>query len=280
METQFESAQRMYNARAKTYEDSWHPEYSQRFVSHLAVKPGMRILDLCCGTGLEAFLLADLVGDTGEVIGVDATEGMLAELRARQAREPALGRRIRTFRHDATDLASLAALAPGSFDYVVCSNAFVLFADPAAVVRAWRPYLRPGSGVLAVDVTHEHNMRAGVLVERAARRMGLTWPSNRSWVVSRESFAEVLAAEGYVVDAVEELHKVTGRRETYFTVDQADEQFDALMATALSAFMLRGDAERSTARALFREEFAAAAVDGKVEVVDSLYLYLARTAPA
>ena len=173
VETQYETAQRMYSVRAKQYEDSWHPDYSRRFVSHLAIKPGMRVLDLCCGTGLEAFLVAELVGNSGEVIGVDATAEMLAELKARQEREPADSpgaRIIKTFKHDVTDLASLPAIARGSFDYILCSNAFVLFDDPAAVVRTWREYLKPVTGVLAVDITHEYNLRPGIVMERAVKR--------------------------------------------------------------------------------------------------------------
>ena len=107
--------------------------------------------------------------------------------------------------------------------------------------------------------------------------MGIRWPSNRDWVKSRESFKQVLEAEGYVVDHIEELEKVMGHRSTYFDVDQADEQFDALMGSTLSMFVL-AEEQKGTARELFRDEFAKAAVDGKVELVDSLYLYLARRA--
>ena len=55
MKTQIEFAQHMYGARAANYEDSWHPDYSKRFIDLVDLKPGDRILDLCCGTGLEAF---------------------------------------------------------------------------------------------------------------------------------------------------------------------------------------------------------------------------------
>ena len=45
-------------------------------------KPGMRIVDVATGTGPLARLAARAVGPTGEVIGVDVSEGMLAIARA------------------------------------------------------------------------------------------------------------------------------------------------------------------------------------------------------
>jgi SAM-dependent methyltransferase len=91
MVSQIEAAQRMYDTRASNYEASWHPDYSKRFVSYINVRPGMRVLDLCCGTGLEAFLVADLVGETGEVVCVDISNGsMHLSVRKPSSRTPGL----------------------------------------------------------------------------------------------------------------------------------------------------------------------------------------------
>ena len=50
------------------------------------VHPGDRALDLGCGMGHFTFGLADLVGDTGQVIAVDLQEKMLAGVRRRAER--------------------------------------------------------------------------------------------------------------------------------------------------------------------------------------------------
>src|SRR5262245_65624150 len=47
------------------------------------IGPGMRVLDVGSGAGDVAFLAADLVGDTGEVIGMDRSEAALDVARAR-----------------------------------------------------------------------------------------------------------------------------------------------------------------------------------------------------
>ena len=39
---------------------------------------GCTVLDLGCGSGRDAFLLSQLVGQHGKVIGIDMTEGQLA----------------------------------------------------------------------------------------------------------------------------------------------------------------------------------------------------------
>lgn len=274
-ESQHESAQRMYSSRAATYEDSWHPAYSRRFIAHAPLRPGDRVLDLCCGTGLEAFLAAAVVGDEGRVVGVDATESMLRQLRARQAREePALGRRIRAVRHDVTDLDGLDGVERGAFDVILCSCAFVLFHEPAAVVAHWREFLKPG-GVMAIDITHEHNHRPAWALEKVARDIGVGWPSNRLWIESQQSFADILEAHGMRVESVSLIEKVSGKGTQLHRVEDADELFDTLVNSSLTVNTVTADFNFK-AKPLFRTELEKLAVDGKVEESDSLYLYVAR----
>ncbi len=52
----------------------------------MGLRPGMRVLDLGCGTGLNHPLLQDAVGPTGTVIGVDSSRQMLAQARRRANR--------------------------------------------------------------------------------------------------------------------------------------------------------------------------------------------------
>lgn len=45
------------------------------------MQAGKTVLDLGCGTGRDCFVCAQLVGETGSVIGVDMTEAQLAVAR-------------------------------------------------------------------------------------------------------------------------------------------------------------------------------------------------------
>ncbi len=275
-ETQAEAAIRVYDPRADTYEQSWHSDYSRRFVSLIPLRPGDRVLSLCCGTGLDAFLAAEAVGDAGKVVGVDISSGMLGKANERKEKDAQLGPRTSFIRHSVTDLDSLVApeVQKESFDFILCSNAFVLLGDPADVVRMWKDYLKPG-GRLAIDITHEHTFRSGVVMERVAVRMGVKFPANRAWIKSKDTFREILEREGCVVEAIHEIDKVTGDRQTYYTLDQADEQYESMSKSAFTARIFQGDF-KERARGVFREEWAKTAVDGRIPVTDSLYLYIAR----
>ncbi|KAF9631164.1 putative protein-l-isoaspartate(d-aspartate) o-methyltransferase protein [Lasiodiplodia theobromae] len=81
VETQTAAAKRLYDARAASYDDSWHPQFAQAFMDRLQLEPGAKVLDLACGTGLLTFLAAERVGPTGSVTGVDVSGGMLAQAR-------------------------------------------------------------------------------------------------------------------------------------------------------------------------------------------------------
>ncbi len=59
-----------------------HPEVTARYYGCGLVCPpllgGGRVLDLGCGTGRDLFALTQLVGEGGQVVGVDMTEAQLA----------------------------------------------------------------------------------------------------------------------------------------------------------------------------------------------------------
>lgn len=268
----------MYDSRAAAYDDSWHPAYATRFTSHLAIAPGDRVLDLCCGTGLNVFAAAEKVGSAGEVVGVDVSSGMLEVARQKQAAAEG-GARCLLLQGDVTRLDEVFAAAGlgdqrGTFDWITCSSAFVLLDDPAAALAHWKAFLKPG-GRMAVDIPHEHNLRAGAILERAAKRLDVALPFNRSWVESSESFVRLAEREGLEVEKFELLDRVMGETISYYSLDEADEQFDKVVNGSLTANLdVKEFKER--ARPLFHEEWAKAAVDGKVEAADTLYLYVLR----
>lgn len=50
-----------------------------------SIEPGMTVLDLGCGAGVDVFLAAQKVGPSGRVIGLDMTASMLEKARANAA---------------------------------------------------------------------------------------------------------------------------------------------------------------------------------------------------
>ena len=78
----------------------------------LALRPGHRVLDIGCGTGLNFPLVQDRIGPTGSITGVDARAQMLAQA---QRRSRAAGwHNVRLIEADATTLD--ASGVAGDFD--------------------------------------------------------------------------------------------------------------------------------------------------------------------
>ena len=104
----------------------------------LAPAPGERILDVGCGCGYTSFALADRVGPSGTVLGVDISEPMLAVARSRS---PLPGGSIPAFR-----LADAQAddLGEAALDGAFSRFGVMFFSDPVAAFANIRRGLKPG----------------------------------------------------------------------------------------------------------------------------------------
>jgi demethylmenaquinone methyltransferase/2-methoxy-6-polyprenyl-1,4-benzoquinol methylase len=108
---------------------------------------GASVLDACCGTGMLAIELAGRVGASGEVIGIDFAEEMLARARAKAA---ALGLRQVSF----TPGDALALPLPD--DRVAAATvAFGIrnLADAERGFAELRRVVRPGGRVVCLEIT-------------------------------------------------------------------------------------------------------------------------------
>jgi ubiquinone/menaquinone biosynthesis C-methylase UbiE len=114
----------------------------RRFLKFVPVRPGARVLEVGCGTGVVVRDLAALVGRRGEVVGVDASRLLLEQARA-LCRETARHARI-TLR--VADGASLP-FATNRFDLALAITVVLHVADPLRVAREMARVTRPGGRV-------------------------------------------------------------------------------------------------------------------------------------
>jgi SAM-dependent methyltransferase len=113
----------------------------------VAPKPGATVVDVGCGSGVDAMLLAQRVGERGQVVGIELTEELLrkAQVLGRHARS----RNLRFERGLAEDL----PLPAESADLVLANGVVNLLVDDKvrALAEAWR-VLRPGGQLVLADV--------------------------------------------------------------------------------------------------------------------------------
>jgi ubiquinone/menaquinone biosynthesis C-methylase UbiE len=118
---------------------------TQMIFANAGLRPGMRVLDLGCGAGDVSFVVADMVGPGGSVVGVDRSREALDRARVR-AGQRGLSR-VQFVEGD------LHEPAPGGpFDAIVERLVLMWAPDPAALLRQQATVLRPGGLVVPVEV--------------------------------------------------------------------------------------------------------------------------------
>jgi arsenite methyltransferase len=144
-----------------------HPEVVNRFYGCGFPIPhgieGATVVDLGCGTGRDAYVLAQLVGPHGRVIGVDMTEEQLRVARdTEQWHAEAFGYTApnTSFRHGFIEDLHSADLADESVDVIV-SNCVVNLSPRKDLVlaEAWR-VLKPGGELYFSDVFVDRRLPA------------------------------------------------------------------------------------------------------------------------
>ena len=147
-----------YRGLAATYDRTLGAEVAGRmavFVREVAGgRKGLRLLDVCCGTGLMGVLLADL---TDTIVGIDLSPEMIAEAAAKGVYDELV----------TGDAAAVLAGRTDTFDLVTCSGALYHIPDLAGFFAGAAARLRSG-GILAFSLDPCSD----------AWEVGLTWPDN------------------------------------------------------------------------------------------------------
>lgn len=129
-------------------------------------KPGERILDLACATGIVGRRVASVAGEEGDVVGVDLSPEMLEVARERASDE---GVTIDWRCCDAADL----DLPDDAFDLVLCQQGLQFFDDPAgAMSEVGRVLDDGGRMVLSVWQPLDRHPVYRALLEAEARHLG------------------------------------------------------------------------------------------------------------
>jgi ubiquinone/menaquinone biosynthesis C-methylase UbiE len=157
---------------AETYERALVPAvfaaWAPLVVALADPRPGERVLDVACGTGVLTRLVAQRVGRAAKVIGLDLNPGMLAVAAAVTANEPPTSASITWQEASATKI----PLPDAAFDIVCSQLGLQFFPDRPAALREMYRVMVPG-GRLGLMVWRgiEHSPGFGSLAAALVRHV-------------------------------------------------------------------------------------------------------------
>ena len=136
-----------WDKAADYYEEFWRKQLEPaqtRLLELAALKPGERVLDIACGTGLVTFPAAEAVGPGGEVVGTDISQGMIDVVR-RIAAE----RGTANVSFDRMDAEDLGGLPDASFDAALTALGLMYVPDVVQALKEQNRVLKPGGRAVA-----------------------------------------------------------------------------------------------------------------------------------
>ncbi len=126
---------------AQTYEDYFVAHqgrpWTEELLERATPQPGERVLDVACGTGIVARMVAQGANGRAQVAGLDLSPAMLEVARSVSARE---GLEIAWYEGSASAL----PFPDGSFDLVLVQQGLQFFPDKAAALGEMYRVLAPG----------------------------------------------------------------------------------------------------------------------------------------
>lgn len=171
----------------------------QRIASNY-IQPGARVLEIGCGTGTLALMMAR---QAAHVVAVDASPLMLTEAR-RKVKQTDLDETIEFHQLDASEL--IDHFQPASFDLIVSTLAFSEFAPETLryVLSEAFQLLRPGGRLLIVDEMVPDGLGARFLYYLVRLPLVvLTWLLTRTTTRALSDFSATLIQAGFAPCVVE-----------------------------------------------------------------------------
>jgi arsenite methyltransferase len=152
-------------AKMLNYEDSWLNNVPETVIDSFAgtgnpfslgeILPGEHVVDIACGAGIDSFIAAHKVGETGRVVGVDMTSAMI--IKAREALAQTNLTNLGFYEGYSEDL----PVDDGWADVVILNGALNLMPDKDAVLREAARVLKPNGRLQMADILVQRPVSLG-----------------------------------------------------------------------------------------------------------------------
>jgi demethylmenaquinone methyltransferase/2-methoxy-6-polyprenyl-1,4-benzoquinol methylase len=159
-------------------------------VEALGLRPGDRVVDVACGTGLNFSLLEEAIGPDGRIVGVDLTDAMLAQ--AQRRIESNGWRNVSLVQADAAEFDF-----PAEVDAILSTYALTQVPECGEVIAHGAAALSGGGRWVVLDLKIPDNAprRMAQLGVAAVRPFASIdeWIARRPWEAIRAAMQEELA---------------------------------------------------------------------------------------
>ncbi len=239
-----------------------------------APKEGESVLDVGCGCGNTSIVLAERVGSSGRVVGIDISGPMLAEANARRDREGLTQLSFENADAQSHDFSG------DRFDLVFSRFGVMFFAEPVVAFESLRKALAPeGRLAFVCWQSPEHNGWMTLPARAAVQHLDPPEPPPPGApgpfaFADAERLRGILEDAGYgdvVIDGVEIQIDVLGGRSLDDAVD-----FMSDMGPAGAMIREASPEAAAAARGAIRETLAEHEREGRVELPAAVWLVGAR----
>lgn len=143
----FEKIYTKYDSMNSIISFQRHKAWRKDVMKRMRVKEGSRALDVCCGTGDWSISLADAVGSSGEVVGLDFSQNMLSV--AKRKKNELNIEQLNLLHGNAMEL----PFADNSFDYVTIGFGLRNVPDYMTVLKELYRVVKPNGKVVCLETS-------------------------------------------------------------------------------------------------------------------------------
>jgi ubiquinone/menaquinone biosynthesis C-methylase UbiE len=188
----------LYTRRSVNYDNSaWHLRIAHLLVEYAQITPGQSILDIATGTGMVAIKAARMIGNTGNIIGIDISSGMLEQAihKVAELEKNNIKLNIDFQIADAEDL----DFPINSFDRILCASAFIWMQDIQAALSHWYTFLK-SDGIIGFHAFADTAFIGGVIAQKVAAKYGVNLEFSKPTGTVEKCRELILSAGFEVVD--------------------------------------------------------------------------------